>query len=467
MDTRQGLEPIVPHPWVGRVGMALLFALILHGLAFCLLLLVPQQGLRVRDPAKMTVDWVELQDSDWRSTQPKNAADETARVADGARVGAVFATPATFAAPAVAPIGPYLESAPVTPLRVAAIEPGSVASSDQVAPPSGTPTGSHDTPLPSASEGARGEGLQAAGVSALAPVPAPAPTLPPWSEPAQSDRSGRTDPPPRQLDPQLAEPAGEPGVAAAPAHASPAVLPQTPLHRGVPNALAGREVAPPIMPIWPPTGRRTFDVFLGEFGSGIRVASIDYVFEHDERTYRLRTEARATGVFSLLYGGLLTQSSRGRLGPEGLLPEHYLEKRGDRAARFVDFDRATGLAKADDGATQALDPSIQDQLSVMWQLALIARNAPERLRPGHEMRWSVARGRRLHAMRIVAMGDEILQAGAGPALRSIHLTLIPVVQAEEGQFDVWLSRDQAMQPIRMRMAPARGQVIDQIVRTGP
>lgn len=216
----------------------------------------------------------------------------------------------------------------------------------------------------------------------------------------------------------------------------------------------------------PAQSRRAFDVYLGDFSHGQRVASMEYLFEFDELHYRLRTEGRATGLMGLVYGGLLTQDSRGRIGPEGLLPERYTERRGERAARFVTFDRATGLAEADDGATQPLVHGVQDQLSAFWQLALVARLTPTQLAIGQELRWPIARGRRLHAMRIVSLGEEILHPAQSPPIRTLHLALTAVMEPEDGRIDVWLASDDAMQPIRMKIASAQGLVLDQILR-GP
>jgi hypothetical protein len=209
-----------------------------------------------------------------------------------------------------------------------------------------------------------------------------------------------------------------------------------------------------------------FDVYLGDFSLGQRVASMDYIFESDGVHYRLRTEGRATGLMSLIYGGLLTQDSRGRIGPEGLLPERYTERRGERAARFVTFDRSAGLAEADDGATQPLLDGVQDQLSALWQLALVARLMPKQLAAGHELRWPIARGRRVHEMRIVSHGEETLHPAQSPPIRTLHLALTAAMEPEDGRLDVWLASDDGMQLIRMKIASAQGLVLDQMVR-GP
>ena len=214
----------------------------------------------------------------------------------------------------------------------------------------------------------------------------------------------------------------------------------------------------------PEASRRAFDVYLGDFSLGQRVAAMDYLFESDGGHYRLRTEGRATGVMAILYGGLLTQDSRGRVGPEGFLPERYAERRGERPARVVSFDRTTGLAEADDGSTQPLQAGVQDQLSAIWQLALIARMTPAQLAVGHELHWPIARGRRVHSMRIVSLGEETLQPSHSAPLRTLHLALTSATAPEDGRLDVWLATDDAMQPIRMKMASSQGLVLDQVFR---
>ena len=231
-----------------------------------------------------------------------------------------------------------------------------------------------------------------------------------------------------------------------------------------PDSIAHPEPPHRVQAALPEPGRRAFDVYLGDFSLGQRVAAMDYLFESEGGHYRLRTEGRATGVMAMLYGGLLTQDSRGQVGPEGFLPERYAERRGERPARVVSFDRTTGLAEADDGSTQPLQAGVQDQLSAIWQLALIARMTPAELALGHELHWPIARGRRVHPMRIVSLGQETLQPSHGAPLRTLHLTLTSATAPDDGRLDVWLATDDAMQPIRMKMASAQGLVLDQIFR---
>lgn len=230
------------------------------------------------------------------------------------------------------------------------------------------------------------------------------------------------------------------------------------------SAVHSTEPPPRARVALPEASRRAFDVYLGDFALGQRVAAMDYLFESDGGHYRLRTEGRATGVMAMFYGGLLTQDSRGRVGPEGFMPERYSERRGERPARGVSFDRATGLAEADDGSTQPLQAGVQDQLSAIWQLAWIARMTPAQLTVGHELLWPIARGRRVQSMRIVSLGEETLQPNHSAPLRTLHLTLTSAVVQDDGRLDVWLAADDAMQPIRMKMASAQGLVLDQVLR---
>ncbi len=231
-----------------------------------------------------------------------------------------------------------------------------------------------------------------------------------------------------------------------------------------PDSIAHPEPPHRVQAALPEPSRRAFDVYLGDFSLGQRVAAMDYLFESEGGHYRLRTEGRATGVMAMLYGGMLTQDSRGRVGPEGFLPERYSERRGERPARVVSFDRTTGLAEADDGSTQPLQAGVQDQLSAIWQLALIARMTPAQLALGHEFLWPIARGRRIHSMRIVSLGEENLHPSHSVPLRTLHLTLTSATAPDDGRLDVWLATDDAMQPIRMKMASAQGLVLDQIFR---
>ena len=246
-------------------------------------------------------------------------------------------------------------------------------------------------------------------------------------------------------------------------------LPKDPAHEPATpparlNPVHSTEPLDQVRVVLPEASRRAFDVYLGDFSLGQRVAAMDYLFESDGGHYRLRTEGRATGVMAMFYGGVLTQDSRGRVGPEGFMPERYSERRGERPARVVSFDRTTGLAEADDGSTQPLQAGVQDQLSAVWQLALIARMTPAQLTVGHELLWPIARGRRIHSMRIMSLGEETIQPNHSAPLRTLHLTLTSAAVPDDGRLDVWLAADDAMQPIRMKMASAQGLVLDQVLR---
>ena len=215
----------------------------------------------------------------------------------------------------------------------------------------------------------------------------------------------------------------------------------------------------------PRHSRHRYDVYLGDFSLGQRVATIDYVFENDSGHYHLQTQARATGLAALFYAGLLTQDSRGELGPTGLLPAQYSERRGERSPRSIRFDRTTGQAHADDGTVQTFSPEVQDQLSILWQLGARVRADQGHQALVHESRWSIARGRTLQSMRLRRLGEASLALPDGTVVQTIHLALLPANENESDRLDLWFEHapNARWQPVRLKLAASKGLVIDQLL----
>jgi hypothetical protein len=212
----------------------------------------------------------------------------------------------------------------------------------------------------------------------------------------------------------------------------------------------------------PPTGRWTFDVYYGEYDSGFRVASLGYSIEHDGKRYKLRSEARAEGITALIYSGVLTQSSEGRLSANGLEPEHYVEKRGRREPRSLEIDRAKRRAKGPGDEPIPLLDGAQDRLSILVQLGLLARAMPERFVKGAVVQIPEVSLSRVEETGYTVRGEARLQTETGP-LRTLHLERTSPPARNDARIEVWLGYDHGMLPVRLRVADAGGRVLDQIL----
>lgn len=211
----------------------------------------------------------------------------------------------------------------------------------------------------------------------------------------------------------------------------------------------------------PPVGHWRFEVHYGDYADGHQVASLDYSITHDGRRYRLRSEGRAEGLTALLYSGVLTQSSEGRLSAAGLEPERYAEQRGRRPERWASVDRAAGRVSFSGGESLPMVAGVQDRLSVLVQIGLIARASPARVEAGSALELPELGSRSIERARYESRGEVTLTTARGP-IRALHLERVAPRRAEDPRVEVWLGYDRGMLPVRIRLTDVGGRVLDQI-----
>jgi hypothetical protein len=212
----------------------------------------------------------------------------------------------------------------------------------------------------------------------------------------------------------------------------------------------------------PAPGQWKFRVFYGDYADGRSVASLDYSIEMDGTRYRLRTEGRAEGLTALLYSGVLTQSSAGQVGDNGLMPEHYSEQRGKRAERHATIDRTRNEVRFSDGNARASPvPGMQDRLSALVQLGLIARAAPERFAAGASIDMPELSMKGVIATRYRSLGAKVLETPDG-VLQTIHLERVLPRNQNDPRIEIWLGRDHQFLPVRVRLTDENGRVLDQL-----
>ena len=213
----------------------------------------------------------------------------------------------------------------------------------------------------------------------------------------------------------------------------------------------------------PAAGQWKFRVFYGDYADSRAVASLDYSIELDGQRYRLRTEGRAEGLTALLYSGVLTQSSTGRLGDDGLMPEHYAEQRGKRAERHATVDWSRGEVRFSSGDARAAPVrGMQDRLSALVQLGLIARAAPERLAAGQSVDLPELSMKGVVGTRYLSHGPKVLETPEG-VLQTIHLERVLPRNPGDPRIEIWLGRDHQLLPVRVRLTDENGRVLDQLL----
>jgi hypothetical protein len=307
------------------------------------------------------------------------------------------------------------------------------------------------------------------------PDAAPADGMPPAQEPSPADSDG-AGVPLAALDPIPVGAAsiGTPGAPPEPA----AVTDPTGIAdrggtaglgasgtRGGPDAGATPSAAAPLYgvalaPLLP--ARSRFQVYYGEYTDNHVVALLDYTVESDGERYSVRTEGRAQGLTAWIYSGVLTQSSTGRIGADGLIPERYTEQRGKRPERWAAIDHRSGQASFSGGQRVAVTPGTQDRLSMLLQVGLIAQSLPQRLAAGQALTIPELGSRSVEPAIFLSQGDQQLETRSGP-LRTLHLSRQDGDRSRDPRVEVWLGYDHRLAPVRIRLTDPNGRVLDQLL----
>ena len=134
---------------------------------------------------------------------------------------------------------------------------------------------------------------------------------------------------------------------------------------------------------------------------------------------------------------LLSQSSQGEVGANGLAPVRFVDQRARKSARAVNFSRDTGsISFSGSTARWPLLAGSQDRLSWMIQLGGIVAADPALATSGRiSMVLVSARGEAsVRSARFVGRENAETVAGSVPALKFV----IDGHSAYEGSFEIWL-----------------------------
>jgi hypothetical protein len=164
---------------------------------------------------------------------------------------------------------------------------------------------------------------------------------------------------------------------------------------------------------------------------------------------------------SLIFGAFglkRSQTSRGQIGPEGLMPERFSDKLRTEVAAH--FNRQQGKVTFSDNTPDLpLLAGAQDRLSVLIQLAALVASAPERFAPAITLTIQTIGPRDADLWLFAVEGTETLTLPGG-TLEVLKLTRNPR-QTNDQQVDIWLAPKLGYLPARIRITEANGDYIDQ------
>lgn len=289
----------------------------------------------------------------------------------------------------------------------------------------------------------------------------PAPEVDEPEPPAASD----SGPPPAEPPPVAA-----PSTAAAPAPA-PAPQPQAEASAPAPledTILAAAGTPPARTPAGaarthppaqlPASVRLDYDIRGKAKGLGYSAdAQLQWLVEGPRYTAELEISAFLVGS--------RVQTSQGSVGPQGLLPLRFGDRRRG-AEKAAHFDHARQLIRFSNNAPDVpLQPGAQDRLSVFLQLGALLQARPQAYPEGASIAVQVAStgGAEVWQFQVGALQSLTLPAGTVPAR---HLLRTPR-REYDSTVEVWLAPSLQHLPVRIRVTEQDGSLADQLLRQLP
>jgi Protein of unknown function (DUF3108) len=185
-------------------------------------------------------------------------------------------------------------------------------------------------------------------------------------------------------------------------------------------------------------------------------ARAELLWQHDGTDYDARMSVSAFLV------GSRTQRSTGRITPQGLAPQRFLDKsRSEQAAHFErDKNRITFSANTPEAV---LLPGAQDRLSLFLQVGALLAGEPARFVPGSRLTVQTASAREAESWLFTVEAAESLTM-AGQTLHTLKLVRSPR-REYDSRVEAWFAPEMAFLPVRMRITQASGDFVDQQLHT--
>lgn len=203
-----------------------------------------------------------------------------------------------------------------------------------------------------------------------------------------------------------------------------------------------------------------FDVYVAGETAESRgdVGDAMITFSADKQAYRLKSTIEPSGLAALLIPTLL-QTSVGDIGPNGLVPSHYLYQFGDNENKkyIAQFDWAQQkvFMHSGKGDREAPLPSgAQDLLSFMYQFMFVP--------PLNDMSLVVTNGKRMSHYQYSFEGETVINTKMG-AIKTLHI--MRTDSDHDDKTELWLAVDYRYIPVKIRkVEQKKGKTYELIAR---
>jgi hypothetical protein len=196
-----------------------------------------------------------------------------------------------------------------------------------------------------------------------------------------------------------------------------------------------------------------------QLGSALADGRATYRWSRDGDRYRIDSEAEAEGFFALFLEGRIVQETRGSVGPAGLRPESFSERKPGGPPEGLEFDwdaRKVTFDRKGEKSVSALTDDTVDWLSMIFQLAHVPPTQPS-------FDIQVFTQRRMYRFRLKSLGVEEIEIPIG-RVPALHLRHVDEENPKE-VVDVWLGVQQHYLPVKLRFPVSRNRLVVEQVAT--
>ena len=190
---------------------------------------------------------------------------------------------------------------------------------------------------------------------------------------------------------------------------------------------------------------------------GIVIGRVHETYVRKGDSYRIESTTRAEGVLKLFRDDTIVLTSAGRVGPKGLQPLHFEQRRlGDRTRDIVaEFDWAKAELRSEyrgESSVHALPPGTQDRLSILYQF--MGGGTAARL-----VRLHMSNGRKVEVYAYRKVGEPVIATPAGE-FATAHYERVTESE-KESRAQLWLAKDRFNLPVRVVFEDAKGLKLEQ------
>ena len=172
-----------------------------------------------------------------------------------------------------------------------------------------------------------------------------------------------------------------------------------------------------------------------------------------------------SGDAGIIFLTVLNYKSTGSVDLSGITPELYVEKRFGKSETNTHFHRERKTISFS-ASTNSYPTSggEQDRASVIWQIAAMGRGDSDKFTPGLNFGMLIAGTRSAAVWRVVINGKQSVRL-TNETVEAWHLTILPVEQSQELQFELWLAPEKEWYPVKLVKANKMASLPPMVIKT--